>query len=243
MGNKTFIFIFLSLIAACSQSGSNTKSDAATIDSLEDRFPEKTRPLLSDLNGFYEVIDTINIDNKVMRYSLYLPQDFDTVLNQSYGGCTFSSSRILYTNSQYKIEPSFDSFTKRDEDDSLYYVAFWADTSKQDFIINKDQQFIINEEYRKDYVASRKALRDASKAKVVLDSIYIFKRNETPRLITECIHTENYVRISLDLIYSDILFQIDIEYTGNLATNKLDEMRTIIQSFEVQEIKTNVNNQ
>ena len=218
--------LILSLIAACSQSGSNAKSDTATIDSLVDRFPEKTRPLLSDLNGFYEVIDTINIDNKVMRYSIFLQKTFDTVFGQRYSGCTFNRPRTVFSNSLYQIIPTFNTYSGMKIKDSLYSIAIEMDTSEVDFTINKDYQTKVDEMRN-----SNPQLADDR-----MDSSYLYIQNGIARYRYEFTKPGVQSRIRLQFIYKDVLITIVGKYIlGKLA--KVSEMKTIIESFEIEEVE------
>jgi hypothetical protein len=191
---------------------------------IDNSLPKHDRPSIDTLNDFMEISDTVRIEDKLFKYSIFLPKTFDTVFGQWQGKCANGAFKTVFTNTNYHLDPTI---FKRHITDTMYYVALAKDSS--------DLYFTINEDYRKENVELRRR-NPYTPSNQTLDSSYVYSQSSIPRHVVEQLSPNIQALIRFKLIYKEVLFDIIIEYFGKLATQKLSEMRTVIQSFEVEEV-------
>jgi len=218
------IIAILPLLLSCTEEKEEPIGVNIELASTDTLLPKRDRPSIDTLNDFMEISDTVLIEEKLFRYSIFLPKTFDTVFGQWQGKCANGAFKTVFTNTNYHLDPTI---FKRYITDTMYYVVLAKDSS--------DLYFTINEDYRKenDELRRRKPYPPINQT---LDSSYVYIQSSIPRHVVEQLSPNIQALIRFKLIYKEVLFDIIIEYFGKLATEKLSEMRTIIQSFEVEEV-------
>jgi hypothetical protein len=216
------------LLLSCSEEKEEPNGVNIEVASTDSLLPEHDRPSIDTLNEFMEISDTILIEEKIFRYSIFLPKTFDTVFKQPYGSCTYSSMRTVFTNQNYLTESHISTFMHQMwADDTLYYIAVSADTMSTQ---------IINDAYRNDQHLRRKAALTASKSKTVSDTSYLVARNDYTRLISERINANRSTHTDLQFLLEGVLFEVNTAYLGKLAKAKFKDLKVMVESFEVERL-------
>jgi hypothetical protein len=224
---SSIITLFL-LLFICTEENKEPLDGCIETASMDTLLLKLDRPSIDTLKGFMEISDTVRIEEKLFKYSIFLPKTFDTVFKQPYSGCTYSTNRTLFTNRTYAIEPEISTNLHRiEKDDSLFYVAIAHDT-----VSNQ----IIDKGYVLELKRNRKAAREAAKATVKLDASYRVTRNKTPRMITERVFSDISIDFELQLILHDVLFKVNTLYEGELAMEMREKLKIAIESFEVEQL-------